>query len=227
MKETPYGVTEIDFVTCGVKPQGELFHRASQTLCNSKSLLINSDRMKNTPLGVAGRLVERYVEIQKHIFKSYNVLVEDWYARTLVQVFMTRPYLQNPLQAALKFREQIENAAKVSELYAVALDIIHEYETYRRHEAEIKKHVKIQRKIIDSNRANLLIVLEQRDGLVCKGCGLIENLLTNYKIDHKIPLTLGGVSVLDNLQLLCGFCNSSKGNRPMDYLFRRMKKARK
>ena len=35
---------------------------------------------------------------------------------------------------------------------------------------------------------------------------------------HPYPCVIGGTSHLDNLQLLCGYCNSLKGNRPMDYL---------
>ena len=34
-----------------------------------------------------------------------------------------------------------------------------------------------------------------------------------YSLDHILPLTKGGASMLANLQVLCRSCNSSKGNR--------------
>ena len=47
----------------------------------------------------------------------------------------------------------------------------------------------------------------------CNGCG--EHFqLRNLTIDHMIPGSRGGPDVDENLQLLCGACNSLKGNRP-------------
>jgi len=137
MKKSLDLTVEIDFVTCGVRPQGELFRRASEAISNSEKLSAATGRVDDISLAAASRLVRRYVECQKLIFKFYNVSSDDWYARTVVRVFMTAPCLQKPLQEALKFRDQIETAANGSELYTVALGIIHEYETYCSHEEEM------------------------------------------------------------------------------------------
>ena len=40
----------------------------------------------------------------------------------------------------------------------------------------------------------------------------------NLTIDHEIPKSKGGPDHVSNLQLLCGHCNSVKGDRPMEYL---------
>lgn len=50
-----------------------------------------------------------------------------------------------------------------------------------------------------------------RDGGVCQNCGDIEDL----SIDHKLPVSRGGVSHEHNLQILCMSCNSSKGTKTM------------
>lgn len=50
---------------------------------------------------------------------------------------------------------------------------------------------------------------------LCAGCR--ERMqLKNLTIDHIIPDSKGGHSHLDNYQLLCGWCNSSKGNRTQE-----------
>ena len=51
----------------------------------------------------------------------------------------------------------------------------------------------------------------------CNGCRL-QFEIKNLTIDHVLPRTKGGQDNIENLQLLCGNCNSTKGNRNMDYL---------
>ena len=49
------------------------------------------------------------------------------------------------------------------------------------------------------------------------GCG--EHFqLVNLTVDHIIAQSKGGNDHIDNLQLLCGHCNSVKGDRGMEYL---------
>jgi site-specific DNA-methyltransferase (adenine-specific) len=51
----------------------------------------------------------------------------------------------------------------------------------------------------------------------CNGCGTLFEM-RNLTVDHIIPKSKGGGSYYENYQLLCGSCNSIKGNRPMEYL---------
>ncbi len=44
----------------------------------------------------------------------------------------------------------------------------------------------------------------------CAGCG-IHFPFRNLTVDHIVPRSRGGTDHLDNLQLLCGACNSTKG----------------
>lgn len=48
-----------------------------------------------------------------------------------------------------------------------------------------------------------------RDGQVCKECGATHGL----SIDHIVPITKGGNSTDDNLQVLCLGCNALKNNK--------------
>ncbi|MDE0243181.1 MAG: DNA methyltransferase [Candidatus Kaiserbacteria bacterium] len=57
---------------------------------------------------------------------------------------------------------------------------------------------------------------------MCNGCfwNIPLHILND---DHKTPTSHGGQDVPDNIQLLCGTCNSIKGNRDMSYLHARLK----
>ncbi len=49
----------------------------------------------------------------------------------------------------------------------------------------------------------------KRDGFACKKCGSDQELV----VDHILPHSKGGLTVLENLQPLCWTCNGAKGNR--------------
>ena len=51
----------------------------------------------------------------------------------------------------------------------------------------------------------------------CAGCRSFFEF-RHFTIDHIVPVSKGGTDHKRNLQLLCGHCNSVKGNRPMEYL---------
>jgi len=49
-----------------------------------------------------------------------------------------------------------------------------------------------------------------RDNCRCRACGFKDRL--TLEIDHVKPRSLGGSDDLDNLQVLCSFCNNTKAN---------------
>ena len=58
-------------------------------------------------------------------------------------------------------------------------------------------------------------------GSNCNACGT-HFLKQHLMIDHIIPLSKGGTDHISNLQLLCGSCNSTKGNRSQEWLLARL-----
>ena len=59
----------------------------------------------------------------------------------------------------------------------------------------------------------------------CAGCNMTF-LFRNFTIDHRIPQTKGGDDRIDNLQLLCGACNSMKGIDTHEQLIAKLKAQR-
>ena len=56
----------------------------------------------------------------------------------------------------------------------------------------------------------------------CNGCNF-HFPFRNFTIDHILPQTKGGQGNIENLQLLCGACNSMKGDRSMEELIVKLK----
>ena len=57
----------------------------------------------------------------------------------------------------------------------------------------------------------------------CEGCRIVFPF-PNLTVDHKTPRKQGGLDNLDNLQLLCGACNSIKGTGTMAELRARLER---
>lgn len=70
-------------------------------------------------------------------------------------------------------------------------------------------HTPQLRKPID-NRLKYAVL--QRDNSTCQRCGANIHNTPNVKlvIDHKIPVELGGETIIDNLWTLCSDCNGGK-----------------
>lgn len=75
-----------------------------------------------------------------------------------------------------------------------------------------RKSIAGQRALMTSR---LREIIKERDGYQCCNCSLgiqdEPNLL--LEIDHIIPLSKGGLTIMDNLQTLCWRCNRSKGSK--------------
>ncbi len=69
-----------------------------------------------------------------------------------------------------------------------------------------KEKVLISRQAISEKLREEIL---ERDNYKCVQCKSVDDL----QIDHKIPFCLGGRTIKDNLQTLCGKCNRRKGGR--------------
>ena len=82
-----------------------------------------------------------------------------------------------------------------------------------RERANLNGRIKSQRKRAGGTltKADWRLILDVY-GEACLACGKPE-----VTIDHVIPLFYGGLNVISNVQPLCGFHNTSKGTKTIDY----------
>ena len=87
----------------------------------------------------------------------------------------------------------------------------------------IGSHTGVRRRLVEDlidpeKEKHTLATLQQYRCCGCQ-CELPIHVL---EIDHVIPTSKGGLDQAKNIQLLCSYCNKTKGNRDMEYLRRRL-----
>ena len=92
---------------------------------------------------------------------------------------------------------------------------------YVTHRTDIPRRTDIEAPI--NYRKQKHVLFGQQEGL-CGGCKEMFPF-RNFTIDHVVPQSRGGTDHLENLQLLCGACNSLKGDRDQPYLVTQLKKS--
>lgn len=88
------------------------------------------------------------------------------------------------------------------------------------HSTEIPERTDIKKESPNLNIKERLFK-EQKGN--CNGCGN-QYLIKDFHIDHIVPKAKGGGDYYTNYQLLCGHCNTTKGDRPMEYLMVKINK---
>ena len=71
-------------------------------------------------------------------------------------------------------------------------------------------HSKNQRKLMSKELKQKVII---RDNYTCQICGKYMPDGVGLQVDHIIPVSKGGKSVLSNLQVLCSKCNGKKSDK--------------
>ncbi len=89
--------------------------------------------------------------------------------------------------------------------------------TSSRREAPYKRGVppqikKTERRHLQKQYKIWYAALAESNGECCANCGDRKDLV----LDHVLPIAKGGLSRLDNLQLLCATCNRVKGKLAID-----------
>lgn len=99
---------------------------------------------------------------------------------------------------------------------SIRLDIEHleKFVHYLSEQISFKKSVKFQRSLMTRKLRKEIM---ERDGYTCQNelCGVSthDEPTLLLEIDHKIPISKGGLTTKDNLQTLCWRCNRSKGSK--------------
>ena len=75
-----------------------------------------------------------------------------------------------------------------------------------------------------SSNSYRFVIAGQQQGR-CNGCK-VEFPFSNMTVDHVRPQSRGGTDHLENLHLLCNYCNSLKGSRFQEYLLAELAKLR-
>ena len=89
------------------------------------------------------------------------------------------------------------------------------------HRTDIPQRTDIGKILKYNDVANKNFLYGEQHGK-CNGC-LLYFPYRNMTIDHKIPKANGGTDHSDNLQLLCGACNSSKSKGTQEELIAKLK----
>lgn len=71
-------------------------------------------------------------------------------------------------------------------------------------------HSKNQRKLMTKKLRKQIM---ERDNYACRKCGKYMPDEVGLHIDHIVPVSRGGKTVPENLQVLCSKCNGSKSNK--------------
>ncbi|MCK4635341.1 MAG: HNH endonuclease [Candidatus Moranbacteria bacterium] len=96
----------------------------------------------------------------------------------------------------------------------IKLDLINlnKFISYLNEVVKFRKSIAGQRALMTSNLREKIKV---RDEYTCQKCSLSTNDERNLllEIDHITPLSKGGITMEDNLQVLCWRCNRTKGSK--------------
>jgi len=88
------------------------------------------------------------------------------------------------------------------------------------HRTDVPKRTDVKEESDKSPNVKKQLFKEQEGK--CNGCST-DYQEKDMEVDHIVPKSKGGGNYYENYQLLCGNCNRTKGDRPMEYLRMKIK----
>lgn len=140
---------------------------------------------------------QTFITIEERLFNS-NILKPKTMFEIRCCAYYISPHGRNRYSKENKF-----NYNHVMEAYKNVLDQI-EYKKSKQYQIKIERA-----KVSDSLRYDVL----KRDNFKCQICGATQKDGVTLQVDHIVPVSKGGTSVIENLRTLCSRCNIGKSNK--------------
>ncbi len=172
-------------------------------LMNRKNYSAYSNEFKNIIDGIY---------VNKYKFNIFNKFIR-WIKIINCKSIKLKPTLDFIVSYQVSYtspagRNHYERKAKYN--YDNLVRLCSDYESQKNQEELRKNFIEMERaKMTDSLRYNVL----KRDGFKCRICGATSDDGIKLHVDHIIPVSKGGRTIISNLQTLCERCNIGKSNK--------------
>lgn len=143
--------------------------------------------------------LKKFKRIEKRVIDNLIYKKEDF----SIILYLKLYYLSNG--------GNVYDSRKAKYSFDELIEIYDEYKNGNKFEETKKQERKIMN---DEIRYNVL----KRDNFKCRICGVSMKDGAKLHVDHIIPVSKGGKTVMSNLQTLCDRCNIGKSNKIDDHI---------
>lgn len=169
-------------------------------------LFVTIDEMERKKLDVSEIAKKIYDEDMRRSEK--NAYIQSIWAEegSLLPVYYTNPYFFKKLI-------DLELDKLDGDIEIAAAEPQTEAELRNLEQFPLQKIIELYPKIGLQLKEDAFAAARNDDGsYVCAGCGEVFPTRLFLQVDHIVPMAKGGLSVPDNLQVLCRTCNQRKGD---------------
>lgn len=200
-RRVPY--VPISCEVCGVVreyPPGEVRQRGKIRFCSRKCMGVATDKKVSVVCGTCGLVFKKN---RHRIFPAAGNYCSQQCAH------------RAKIVDGAKWRDQEQIAAYMREYTQKNRDRHNELSRkWAKRNRDKRNHNQRMRRANGSGRrAKVRAAMIELYGDACLMCGTTESI----EVDHIVPVSMGGLLVIENVQPLCRSCNSSKGAKCIDF----------
>ena len=134
-----------------------------------------------------------------------------WQFRRNIRIFFTKGFLVTEIRDLQNSKAELEEKSRESRICSLVAEILRRYETFSNRNHEMQLFKKQQQRILARSRKQLFELIARLDGKYCSICR--ESATDKFHLDHIRPCSLGGLTILNNLRILCPKCNRNRRER--------------
>ena len=186
-------------------------------ISNTEESLNNFEEMLNNfSSAEQGKILlkNKKEDVLKNIYEQIPFIIKTFRKKKLEEKLGFTPIEFKSLYFPTYTFSYISSGGNTSTSTRITLDIdaLNRFIEYLSENIKWRKSIAGQRALMTSS---LREKIKNRDNFTCQICNNSINDEPNLllEIDHKIPLSKGGITTEDNLQTLCWRCNRKKGNK--------------